>query len=176
MLNTKIIMCSIILTKINSKTITLISDVLPDGTIRSLPDHKECITVIYANSGNNHLEFVPCVPFGTEKITDDMLFIYDDTNNMIKSMPDDLCWTVNQMKLTMSLKPCRPKIRSMDSKQVFHVMKTTNGTDFGAFVPGGQFAGMCVGHELKDEMFRGGLKTVGIFDCTMAGFSLRSLR
>ena len=61
--------------------ITLLSNVLEDGTVRTLPNFEGCVTTIYGNGGNNHLEIVPCKPYGSEIITEDMLFRYAD-----------LCW------------------------------------------------------------------------------------
>ena len=149
---------------------TLLSSILPDHTIRSIPDYKNCVTTTYANSGNNFLELVPCSPYGGEEIiTEDMLFKYDNEDNSIKSLIDEQCWNVNQMKLTLSLKMCRSKVRSTESKQAFHVMR--NGTT-GAFVPGGQYAGMCIGYAVKNQQFKKGMKLIGLFDCNMQGYNL----
>lgn len=152
--------------------ITLISNVLEDHTVRSLPDHDQCLTTVYAKSGNNHLELVPCAPYGFETITEDMLFKYDIENDMVKSFVDEQCWNVNNAKKTLSLKPCHTtKVRSDHSKQAFHVMN--NGTGFGAMVPGGEYSGMCAGYLLNHEQFRGGMKVISVFNCDMSAFELQ---
>ena len=126
------------------------------------------------------------------------ILIYDPVTTFVQTLDGESCWNVNAAKRTISTKPCHPKIRQMDSKQAFHVMKADNGTvmlfeisglaglklNFNekqniaflfmrALVPGGQFAGECVGHILEDEMYRNSIKAVGLFDCSMFGFELQ---
>ena len=153
----------------SASTINLLSTVNPDGSIRTNSRlAQECVPTIFGLSGNSHLEIVPCLQYGKEKISYDMKFSYDSIKKTIES-DSGLCWNINGRNGLVNLKPCRNLARNSESKQIFHVMRNETSR---ILVPGGQYAGMCVGYENSDAMFSEGMKLVTVFDCDMTGYSI----
>lgn len=150
---------------VSSKTVTLLSTVNSDGSIRT--DGGEfCVSTLYGMNGNSHLEILPCFRYGNERLNPDMKFQYDPVKKNI--LQNGLCWNVNKNGI-VNLRTCKNTARNNDSKQIFHVMRNETSR---VLVPGGQNAGMCIGYENNDEQFKDGMELVTVFDCDMTGYSI----
>ena len=159
---------NILKTVSSTKSYALLSSVRPDGSIRTT-DGNSCVSTIFGLTGNSHLELVDCVQYGKESITYDMKFSYDTVKKTLTTGGN--CLNINENTSMLNIKPCRNAARHADPKQSFHVMRNETSR---VLVPGGQYAGMCVGYENSDAQFSEGMKLVTVFDCDMSEYVIES--